>query len=309
MADRSRLPTVLSRLCNRRIRFPGITNLLIVHAVETKPDFPTRHDWDSYFRNNKDMNELKPGERPDTIHIENIPIDWLTEPGEKYPSEYIFKKIFNGFGDVARVDLPAADPSRVNHEIGVCDAYIQFIDYSAFVSAMDTFRGNKLAYITDTKALAANIKVDFDKSKHMTLGSITKRNERRDRFVMRKKVMEETERIQKEKGQKLHKEEKYDSNNTIRLYNCIHNVNINILLFKLFFSRKKMLEMEKKLERQNLREEKRKAKRLKRLADKEADEMNQRVVTEEKLLLKAQRKLEAIQLLGELFSRIKVFHI
>lgn len=303
------MSTVLSRLCDRRIKFSGIPNHLTVHAVETKPDFPTRHDWDSYFRNNKDMNELKPGERPDTIHIENIPIDWLTEPGEKYPSEYIFKKIFNGFGDVARVDLPAADPSRVNHGIGVCDAYIQFIDYSAFVSAMDTFRGNKLAYITDTKALAANIKVDFDKTKHMTLGSITKRNERRDRFVMRKKIMEETERIQKEKDLKLRKEEKYDSNNIIRLYKCINNININNLFTLLFFSRKKILEMEKKLERQNLREEKRKAKRLKRLADKEADEMNQRVVTEEKLLLKAQRKLEAIHLLGELFSRIKVFHV
>lgn len=34
--------------------------------------------------------------------------------------------------------------------------------------------------------------------------------------------------------------------------------------------------------------------------------MNQRIATEEKLLLKAQRKLEAIHLLGELFSRIKV---
>jgi len=74
----------------------------------------------------------------------------------------------------------------------------------------------------------------------------------------------------------------------------------------LSFSKKKLLEIEKKLERRNLREEKRKAKRLKRLANREADEMNQRIATEERLLLKAQRKLEAIHLLGELFSRIKV---
>lgn len=37
--------------------------------------------------------------------------------------------------------------------------------------------------------------------------------------------------------------------------------------------------------------------------------MNQRIVTEEKLLLKTQRKLEAIHLLGELFTRIKVLNI
>lgn len=68
-------------------------------------------------------------------------------------------------------------------------------------------------------------------------------------------------------------------------------------------------ELEIKLERRKLREGKRKAKRLKRLADREADEMNQRIATEEKLLLKTQRKLESIHLLGELFNRIKVFNI
>lgn len=75
------------------------------------------------------------------------------------------------------------------------------------------------------------------------------------------------------------------------------------------YSQKKMFELEKKLERRRYREENRKAKRLKRLADREADEMNQRIATEEKLLLKTQRKLEAIHLLGELFTRIKVYDI
>lgn len=208
LADRSRLPTVLSRLCDRRIKFPGISHLLIVRAVETKPDFPTRHEWDSYFRNSKDMNELKPGERPDTLHIENLPVEWLTEPGEKYPSENVLKKIFSVFGEVARVDLPVTDPSRINHGVGICDAYVQYRDYKAFAKAMDALRGNKLAYITDTKSLAANIKVDFDKTKHMALESITKRHERRDRFVMRQKAKDEEERIKKEKEMKKLEEEK-----------------------------------------------------------------------------------------------------
>lgn len=202
------MTTVLSRLCDRRIKFPGISQLLTVRAIETRPDFPTRHDWDSYFRDSKDMNELKPGERPDTLHIENIPTEWLTEAGEKYPSENNLKKIFNVFGEVARVDLPASDPSRVNHLVGICDAYVQFRDYSAFAKAMEALKGNKLAYISETKALTANIKVDFDKTKHMSLTSITKRNERRDRFMIRKKVLEETERIQKEKELKKREEEK-----------------------------------------------------------------------------------------------------
>ncbi|XP_025195231.1 A-kinase anchor protein 17A isoform X2 [Melanaphis sacchari] len=278
LADRSRLSTVLSRLCDRRIKFPGFSHLLTVRAIESKPDFPTRHSWDSYFRDSKDMNELKPGERPDTLHIENLPLEWLTKSGEKYPNENILKKIFNGFGEVARVDLPAADPSRVIHGVGICDAYIQFRDYSAFVKAMDALRGHKLAFITDTKALTANIKVDFDKTKHMTLSAITKRHERRDRFLMRKKVMEETERLEKVKELKKREEE----------------------------NKKKLFELEKKNERRKLREEKRKTKRIKRLIDREADVMNQKIATEERLLLKTQRKLEAIHLLGELFTRIKL---
>lgn len=80
------------------------------------------------------------------------------------------------------------------------------------------------------------------------------------------------------------------------------------MIFIFFFSQKKLFELEQKLERRKSREEKRKSIRLKRLADREADEMNQRIVTEERLLLKTQRKLEAIHLLGELFTRIKVFN-
>ena len=40
-----------------------------VRAAEAKINFPSRHDWDSYFRDAKNMNEMRPGERPDTIHI------------------------------------------------------------------------------------------------------------------------------------------------------------------------------------------------------------------------------------------------
>jgi arginine/serine-rich splicing factor 17 len=29
-----------------------------------------RYDWDNFFIENKEMNEMKPGERPDTIHVQ-----------------------------------------------------------------------------------------------------------------------------------------------------------------------------------------------------------------------------------------------
>ena len=32
--------------------------------------FSFRYDWDNFFVENKEMNEMKPGERPDTIHVQ-----------------------------------------------------------------------------------------------------------------------------------------------------------------------------------------------------------------------------------------------
>jgi len=44
------------------------------------------------------MNEMKPGERPDTIHITNLPCKWFSSKhdlahGSDLPSEYIFRKV------------------------------------------------------------------------------------------------------------------------------------------------------------------------------------------------------------------------
>ncbi|XP_050429457.1 A-kinase anchor protein 17A-like [Adelges cooleyi] len=278
LADRTRLDTVLFRLSDRRIKLPGFTNLLTVKAAEVKPDFPTRHDWDSFYRDSKDMNELKPGERPDTLHIQNIPVEWLTEPGENFPSECIIKQAFEIYGEITQIDLPAADPSRVSHVAGVCDVYIQYKDYLGFAKAMEALKGSKLAYITNTKALSANIKVDFDKTKHMTISSVSKRLKRREKFIEKLRAKQDEEKREKEKELKKIEEERI----------------------------KKLHQLEKKLERRKLRQAKRKAICLKRLADQQADTMNQQIATEEKLLLIAQRKLEAIHLIGELLPLLKV---
>ncbi|XP_050532002.1 micronuclear linker histone polyprotein isoform X2 [Daktulosphaira vitifoliae] len=277
LSDRTRLNTILSKLTDRRFKFPGFTHLLTVKASEVKPDFPTRHDWDSFFRNNPEMNERKPGERPDTIHIENLPVEWLTEPGDKVPSECKLKEAFEMFGEISQIDLPAADPSRVSHIVGICDAFIQYKEYSSFVKAMGALKGSKLAYISDDKALSANIKVDFDKSKHMTISSVTKRLRKRKKFLAKVKLKQEEERIAQEKELKNIEGER----------------------------KKKLHQLEKKKRRRKLREEKRRAVCLKKLADEEAEKINRKIAIEDKYLIAAQRKLESIHLLRELLTRIK----
>lgn len=65
---------------------------------------------------------------------------------------------------------------------------------------------------------------------------------------------------------------------------------------------------EKKLkgERRKEREERRRQKIMKKLKKKEAEQMNIKIAIEERKLLMAQRKLESIRLLDELFERVKL---
>ena len=57
--------------------------VVLVRAAEAKVNFPTRHDWDSWFRDAKNMNEMKPGERPDTVHFKDLPSRWFANKKDK----------------------------------------------------------------------------------------------------------------------------------------------------------------------------------------------------------------------------------
>lgn len=44
------------------MKLSGYPEVLKIRAVEAKSMFPSRHDWDSFFRDAKNMNEMKAGE-------------------------------------------------------------------------------------------------------------------------------------------------------------------------------------------------------------------------------------------------------
>jgi splicing factor, arginine/serine-rich 17 len=117
--DRSKLEHCLARLAGRPIKLAGFTESVKIRATEKKDDFPTRHDWDSFFRDATNMDEMKAGERPDTIFLSNLPIKWFAprhqvdkNQDNLKPSESIFKRIFEKFGNVRCVDIPLCDPYR-----------------------------------------------------------------------------------------------------------------------------------------------------------------------------------------------------
>ncbi|XP_014481794.1 PREDICTED: A-kinase anchor protein 17A-like isoform X2 [Dinoponera quadriceps] len=289
LRDRCRLPRVLARLDLQRLKLAGFASVLKVRAAEAKDDFPTRHNWDSYFRDAKHMNELKAGERPDTIHISGLPVKWFTEEGTETPSEPLITKIFSKWGTLRRVDVPAADPYRSRMRLGnnihkfsyeegiYFDAYVQYVEYMDFVRAMDAMRGMKLMKKDGQNSLTATIKVDFDKTKHMNDNSVSHRSFERKRLIAQDNLAAEKLRKKEEEEKKRREEQR----------------------------KKEEADSAAKVDRLQNREEKRKRKALKMFRKQEEDKVSMKIAREEQKLTKAQRQLESIRLLDELFDRIK----
>ncbi|GJQ82030.1 hypothetical protein Trydic_g6906 [Trypoxylus dichotomus] len=297
LEDKNKLEKIINKLDNKLIKLKDFHDLFKVRASEAKLDFPNKHVWDSFFRDAKDMNELKPGERPDTMHISNLPIRWfiphhLLGEEDPRPSEKILYRIFEKFGRIRHVDIPICDPYRSKMKSQISglqtfsfddkdffEGYVQFKDYLGFARAMDAFRGMKLLRkdADFNEMYMVNIKVDFDRTKHMSEASIKRREIVRERLIRKQKEKEEKEQLEKEA---LHKKEEAE--------------------------RQKELDQKKEKERRRReREENRKSRILAQLKIKDADEINDKIAKEEKKLLKAQRKLEAIRLIEELFRRVK----
>lgn len=211
-----KLSRVLAQLENRVIQLNDFPEQLKVKVSEAKSEFPSRHTWDSFFRDATDMDEMKPGERPDTVHISNIPISWFVHENDSYddgvPSESLFKKVFEKFGALRQVDVPAADPFRMQMKEVIrgitisameskmyFEGYLQFSEYVGFVRCMDALRGKKLLRKKDDISEWCSIRVDFDRSKHMTDAAVKRRAIVRERLIARQRSKEEEDRIEKER--------------------------------------------------------------------------------------------------------------
>lgn len=216
MEYQDKVDHVIQRLNDRIVQLTNYPDPLKLKVTEAKSDFPSRHAWDSFFRDATDMDEMKPGERPDTIHICNLPISWFLHERDKDedspPSESLFKKVFEKFGSIRQVDLPVADAFRMQMKSAMrgittppqdaalyFEGYIQFSEYVGFVRCMDTLRGKKLLRKRDSIAEWCPIKVDFDRTKHMTDAAVKRRGIVRERLASRQSAKNDMEKETKEK--------------------------------------------------------------------------------------------------------------
>lgn len=236
LENRQKLERVLSRLEDRIVQLNDYPDPLKVKVSEAKSNFPSRHDWDSFFRDASDMDEMKPGERPDTIHIKNLPIRWFVHERDRdedaAPSESLFKKIFEKYGSIRQVDVPAADPYRMKmksqmrgittppqESAAYFEGYVQFVEYTSFIRCMDALRGRKLLRKNEDISEWCHIVVDFDKTKHMTDASVKRRAIVRERLITQQKTKDLEEKLEKEKQAKREAKERLDMFCMIFIYN------------------------------------------------------------------------------------------
>ncbi|KAL3878595.1 hypothetical protein ACJMK2_030931 [Sinanodonta woodiana] len=304
------MKTLIQRLEGKTIKLHGFPDQLKVKAAEAKTVFPSRHDWDSYFRDAKNMNEMKPGERPDTVHFKDLPTRWFAPRHSKNrdkPCEQVLKKVFEVFGEIRCVDIPMLDPYRKEMATAkpgaiqtftfgqdlTFEAFVQFKEYIGFVKAMDALRGMKLLYKEDEdKALCANIKVDFDRTKHLSDKAIRKRRSEREKLEQLEQEREEKVRKEREEEEKRKEDERFRKEEEERER-----------------ERKRQEKLDRRFERQKEREEKRRQIRLEKKRQEEERKIQLKIALEERKFLLAQRKLESLRLLTVLFDKVKTIKL
>merc|ERR1719474_1880191 len=156
---------------------------------------------------------------------------------------------------------------------------------------MNALKGMKLCYKDreTERAWTSNIKTDFDKSKHLAESTIKQRKVERERIVKEEREKEKIENNKKllEEIQKSEQMKQMAQEDRER-------------------EEKKLAKALVASQRRMAREEKRKARTLRKMGLTEEEEMAERIGIEERKLLLAQRKLESIRILDELLERVKV---
>ncbi|XP_004614546.1 A-kinase anchor protein 17B [Sorex araneus] len=217
-----------AKLHGKIIKLSGLKTELKVVATDAQGE------WE-HFPKDKEALSSDEGEdqdhntSPDSIYFEGLPCKWFAPKGSsgEKPCEEILRVVFESFGKIKNVDIPMLDPYREvmtgesfgSFSLGLqtFEAFVQYQESTDFVKAMESLHGMKLMLKGDDgKALACNIKVMFDTTKHFSEGAIQRRNQERlklqeleeERKKEKKREEAEAERKRKEERKVLEKKKK-----------------------------------------------------------------------------------------------------
>ncbi|KAL6084109.1 hypothetical protein STEG23_026107 [Scotinomys teguina] len=219
--------------------------------------------------------------------------------GER-PSEAVLRQAFGAFGEIRQVDIPMLDPYREEmtgrsfqtFSFGghlQFEAYVQYREYAGFLRAMAALRGAKLMFKgEDGKAVACNIKVTFDSTKHLSDASIRRRQLERQKLQELERRREEQKRREREAEERRRAEERKQKEQEEQER-----------------ARRKEEKLRRREQRQRARASRRHRRRAERLAAEEQQRLQARVRLEERRLLLAQRNLQSVRLVAALLRRAK----
>jgi len=200
-------------LTGKTIKLSGFAEPLRIQAKPFLSDFPTKKDWEEYFQKQGllSFDEGLPGERPDTVRIRGLPIRWFTDSTSSgNPSRKVLTEVFSKFGTTRQVDI--YDPSKHQQQRGAFtsfgpstsnrylnfEAYIQYMSYAGFCTAMGGLKGMKLMHKElDGKSNVISITVEYDKGAYLSEKNIKLRKQEEDKL--------EAVRIEAEKKQEEEK--------------------------------------------------------------------------------------------------------
>lgn len=327
--NRALVRSFLALLDGKTIKLSGFADALRVRAAEFRPDFPTRHDWDSFFRDAEDMNETLPGERPDTIHLEGLPCRWFAprgggdasstssgasgpatsasgtasastsaSTGAERPSEALLRQAFRAFGDIRRVDIPMLDPYREDmagrpfHTF----SFGGHLHFEAYVQYRE--------YAGFVRAMAAlrGMKLMFkgDDGKAVACSikvSFDSTKHLSDASIRRRQLerqkLQELE-LQREEQKRREKEAEERQRAEERKQKQLEEQERE---------RRREEKLRRREQRQRDREQRRSRRRVEKLQAEEQRRLQEKIRMEERKLLLAQRNLQSIRLVAELLSR------
>ncbi|KAM6151584.1 A-kinase anchor protein 17B-like [Rhynchocyon petersi] len=217
---RSLVQILKAKLHGKIIKLNGLKTDLKVVATDAQGE------WEHFPKAKEstlsdDAEEQDPDKSPDSIYFEGLPCKWFAPKGSngEKPCEEILRVVFESFGKIKNVDIPMLDPYREvmtggsfgNFSFGLqtFEAFIQYQESTDFVKAMESLRGMKLMLKGDDgKALACNIKVMFDTTKHFSEGAIRRRNQERLKLQELEEERKKEKRREEEEAERRRDEER-----------------------------------------------------------------------------------------------------
>ncbi|XP_045850414.1 A-kinase anchor protein 17B-like isoform X2 [Meles meles] len=217
---RSLVQILKAKLHGKIIKLNGLKTDLRVVATDAQGE------WERFPREKEasvsdGAEEQDQDKSPDSIYFAGLPCKWFAPKGSsgEKPCEEILRVVFESFGKIKNVDIPMLDPYRevmtggnfggFSFGLQTFEAFVQYQESTDFAKAMESLRGMKLMLKGDDgKALACNIKVMFDTTKHFSEGAIRRRNQERLKLQELEEERKKVKRDEEEAARKRKEEER-----------------------------------------------------------------------------------------------------